>query len=136
MMPTTSYWLHGARLFRAGQFFAAHEEWEIQWKNESGAPKLLLQGWILLSGVGVKLEQRQLDPASRLALRARERWMEYRGRLPTGEREWLDLPELTRALAWIEEFLAALAGSSHLSEAELQALTDRLKNVLDESCRS
>ncbi len=42
----TSEFLQGYQLFNAGQYWHAHEAWEVQWLQRSGAERILLQGLI------------------------------------------------------------------------------------------
>ena len=53
----------GVELYQAGEFWEAHEAWEEAWQEESGQPRLFLQGLIQLAAALHKaLVQRQ--PAS------------------------------------------------------------------------
>lgn len=58
----------GIRLYNAGQFYEAHEAWEIPWLAEKpGAPRRLLQGLIQVTAAFHKLfVQRQVRGAIKL----------------------------------------------------------------------
>ncbi len=84
----------GIDCFNRGEYFEAHEHWEIDWRRLSSPDRPLIQAAILVCGVFVLLRKGRRAPAIRLAEKALERFAEaatqakLRGITPC-----LDLPE-------------------------------------------
>ena len=53
--------------YACGRFFEAHQVWELAWREESGTPRLLLQGLILAAGAYHKMANQQ-QPVGMAAL--------------------------------------------------------------------
>ncbi|HEY3593449.1 MAG TPA: DUF309 domain-containing protein [Polyangiaceae bacterium] len=64
--------IEGMRLYNAGDFYEAHEQWETLWlAEENEEPRLFLQGLIQMTSAFHKLfGQRQVEGAHRLLERA------------------------------------------------------------------
>jgi hypothetical protein len=63
----------GLLQYQNREYFEAHESFEILWRQlQVGSARDLLQAWIMICGVWLKLRDRQLDPARRLYRRALE----------------------------------------------------------------
>jgi predicted metal-dependent hydrolase len=65
-------WSEGVRLYNTGEFYEAHEQWEILWlAEENDELRLFLQGLIQLTSAFHKLfGQRHIGGAGRLLARA------------------------------------------------------------------
>jgi len=63
----------GVTLFDAGAFHAAHEAWELHWREATGPRRLLLQGLILVAAGWLKREAGNLAGARTLFSRALDR---------------------------------------------------------------
>lgn len=72
---------HGRIQFASGRFFEAHESWEAAWRQESGAPRRLLQGLILAAAAYHKMASQRQPRGMTLLL---ERALEQLGPLPDG----------------------------------------------------
>ncbi len=75
--PKLKRWLissaeKGAILYRAGEYFEAHEAWEQGWKDLPSVWRAEIQAWIMDCGVRIHLANQKPAPAKRLALRALE----------------------------------------------------------------
>lgn len=105
----------GVRLYNSGEFYEAHEQWEILWlAEERDEPRLFLQGLIQLTSAFHKLfGQRHPEGAYRLLERALTKLDAYPesylgvalGSLRDGARACLvDMADLTRLGLGVERF--------------------------------
>jgi predicted metal-dependent hydrolase len=60
----------GVTLFNAGQWYEAHEVWEVAWRQESGERRWLLQGLILVAAGCLQREAGRAEGARTLFTRA------------------------------------------------------------------
>ena len=67
----------GLRLYRAGEFFRAHEEWEAVWLGAQDPEKLFLQALIQVTAAFHHLQRKNLLGASRLLQAALRRLEGY-----------------------------------------------------------
>jgi uncharacterized protein len=56
----------GLGCYRRGEFFAAHEHWEIRWRETQGAEKCFLQALIQMAGAFHHLQRNNLRGANAL----------------------------------------------------------------------
>lgn len=78
----------GLDAFRAGLYFAAHEEWEAVWLRAEGSRKRHLQGLIQVAAGGVHLAAGRVRPAATLLALALPKLADAPNRLdglPAGE---------------------------------------------------
>lgn len=94
MSPEQTHLEAGIACFNAGEYFAAHEHWEVDWQRLPAPDKAQMQAAILVCGVFVLLQKGRLEPAVRLAKLAIERFAEAvaESRL-LGVEPFLDLPD-------------------------------------------
>jgi len=115
LLTTRPEFLEGVRLYNSGQFYEAHEQWEILWlAEERDEPRLFLQGLIQLTSAFHKLfGQRHPEGAYRLLERALAKLDAYPasylgvalGPLRDGARTCLvDMADLTRLGLGVERF--------------------------------
>ena len=76
MAPSQTDLEAGIARYNAGDFFAAHEYWEIDWRRLPAPERAQVQAGILVCGVFVLLDKGRLEPAVRLAKLAVERFAE------------------------------------------------------------
>jgi glucose-1-phosphatase len=84
---TSTHFGNGLADFRAGRFFEAHEEWELQWKECRGDDKVFLQGLIQLAAACVHIGRGNAAPARRLLALAKaklDRFGEGEGGIDVG----------------------------------------------------
>ncbi len=96
----------GADHFNQGRFFEAHEYWEVGWRKLPLPDRPQVQAAILVCGVFVLLRKGRVEPATRLAKLAIERFAEAQAAAQIHETPFaLSLPEsenrLLRLLARI-----------------------------------
>jgi mutator protein MutT len=96
LFDTTAHppeYLEGVRLFNAGEYFEAHEVWEVLWHEKEGEEKLFLQS-LIQAAVALRHHQTSNLPGLKaLTAKATEKW----GQLP--ELYWgLDLKTLREGL--------------------------------------
>jgi predicted metal-dependent hydrolase len=60
----------GVTLFNAGQWYEAHEVWEVAWRQEAGERRWLLQGLILVAAGCLKRGEGRAEGARTLFTRA------------------------------------------------------------------
>ncbi len=70
----------GLRCYRAGEFFAAHEHWEIVWLKLDDPEKAFLQGVIQMAAAFHHLQRGNLPGARSLLSRASRRFEPHRDR--------------------------------------------------------
>jgi predicted metal-dependent hydrolase len=64
---------HGAALFNAGRFFAAHEIWEQGWLEAAGSEREILQALVQIAAGYAKVESGLRSGALKLLTRGLER---------------------------------------------------------------
>jgi hypothetical protein len=102
-------WLAGARLFDAGDFFAAHEAWEARWRAAAGAERLRLQGLILAAAALMKRDRGVTRGAAGL-------WRRGRRKLELARAEAAPAPfDVAAFVAGMDEALAGAAGAPRLA---------------------
>lgn len=69
-MEPDEAWREGRAAYERGDFFAAHEHWEIVWRAASAAERKGYQGLIQLAAAGYKLQRHEVRPAQNLLSRA------------------------------------------------------------------
>ena len=60
----------GQRAFERGEFYEAHEIWEVVWNAVKGPERIWIQALIQISAAHYQLERGRPDPCARLLRRA------------------------------------------------------------------
>jgi predicted metal-dependent hydrolase len=110
--------LRGATLFNEKKYWDAHEEWEAAWRGFSGPQRDLLQAYIQICALCLKINAGEMAPAMSLA----------RGAIVklSANRE-SELALTIENAGEVLEFLTAPGGEKSLRAA--QALLSKLKAV-------
>lgn len=72
-LPTEEYLMKGLTCLRRGEYFAAHEEWEIPWKTMRGPVRHFWQAMIQLSVGAYHFERGNLTGCRNLWRKAQQR---------------------------------------------------------------
>ncbi len=115
--------VRGMELFNRGEYFEAHEELELAWRDEKGPVRELYRGILQISVAYYHILRRNYPGASKLFLRSRT-WL---GPFPD-ECRGVDLANFRRDYGRVEETLRRLGPENiqHFDRSLMRPITWRM----------